>query len=168
MLKCLISHALRYAEISGFSFIMLCWHFLFLLYYVIPECPNSHMLCFAEISGLSCVMSCWNICFPILRNVEICFLLNYVMHKRLISHVLRYAEISAFSCITLCWHFLFLMYYFMLKCLISHVLLYADISLKAEYYLSSLILHTFNLYIQEIFYSKEFRKNVFISFYHFS
>ena len=61
------------------------------------------------------------------------------------------------------------MYYFMLKYLISHVLLYADISLKAEYYLSSLIRHTFNLYMQEIFYSKEFRKNyVFISFYHFS
>jgi hypothetical protein len=50
------------------------------------------------------------------------------------------------------------MYYFMLKCLISHVLLYADISLKAEYYLSSLIRHTFNLYIQEIFYSKVFEK----------
>jgi len=61
------------------------------------------------------------------------------------------------------------MYYFMLKCLISHVLLYADISLKAEYYLSSLIRHTFNLYMQEIFYSKVFRKHyVLISFYHFS
>jgi hypothetical protein len=52
------------------------------------------------------------------------------------------------------------MYYVMLKCLISHVLLYADISLKAGYYLCSLIRHTFNLYMQEIFYSKEFRKNM--------
>ena len=142
--KYLFSPLLRYAEISGFSFIMLCWHFLFLLYYVILKCPNFHVLCFAEISGYSCITLCWHFLF----------FMYYFMLKYLVSHVLLHAEMSDFSCITLCWNIWFLMYYFMLKCLIFHVLLYADISLKAEYYLSSLIRHTFNLYIQEIFYSR--------------
>ena len=114
-LKCLLSSVLRYVvtsvlrhtEISGFSYITLCW-----------KCPVSHTLCHGEISGFSCIT--WR------RNI--CFHLYYVMLKYLFSRVLCYADISYFSCITLFLDVWFLMCYVLLKYLVSHLLCYAEIS----------------------------------------
>jgi len=102
------SHAIRNAEMSDFSCL--------LMHYAIMKYLMFHVL--------SCITQYWNIlCLMYshaLRNAEqsnvsdILLMLWY-----LISHVLRYAEISDVSCITQCWNVGFLIFYVMFKFIVK-------------------------------------------------